>query len=203
LQIDLDRRHYGSLSDGELFALDRDELTEAARKCYDDEMARRGLNEPEQADEVSDEREHGIDHSAEADGDWLADAAVACSYTSVPGGTAASDAEHALAVLQEAGIPCQISVIENDPDDSHGPAFPEFRVMVPGALNLQATSVLDKEIFNAELEASWRTHFEALTDDQLVALHPDVICAGFVDRIARLKKAYNDEIARRFNRSSA
>ena len=52
------------------------------------------------------------------------------------------------------------------------------------------------------LEAEWRSHFEALTDAQLRALTPDVICAGLADRIARLKRAYNEELARRARRSS-
>jgi len=70
-------------------------------------------------------------------------------------------------------------------------------VMVPGALTLIAASVLDRDLFNAELEADWRTHFEALTDAQLGEVNPDLICAGLADRIARLKQAYSDEVARR------
>jgi hypothetical protein len=62
--------------------------------------------------------------------------------------------------------------------------------------------VLDKEIFNEGLETEWRTHFEALTDAQLRALAPDVICAGLADRIARLPRAYHDELARRAMGSS-
>ena len=62
---------------------------------------------------------------------------------------------------------------------------------------LNAISVLDKEIFNAELEADWRTHFAALSDEQLHALKPEVICAGLPDRVERLTRAYHDEIAKR------
>ena len=53
-----------------------------------------------------------------------------------------------------------------------------------------------------QLEADWRTHFASMTDRELGALNSDVICAGLVDRIARLKRAYNDEISRRFRRSA-
>jgi hypothetical protein len=70
--------------------------------------------------------------------------------------------------------------------------------MVPAPLNLKATSILDKEIFNPQLEADWRRHFQSLTDRELGELNPSVICAGLVDRIARLKRAYNDEVTRRF-----
>ena len=205
MQIDLKslRQHYGSLSDDELVAIDRDELIETAQKLYDEELERRGLNQPEQAETDAAEGEYAPGASdAGADADWIEDAACACSYVSQPGGSAATDAENARAALQDAGVPCEISVIEAAPSSGDQPAQHEYRVMVPGALNLKATSILDKEVFNPQLEADWRTHFEELTDDQLVALHPDVICAGLVDRIARLKSAYNDEISRRFKRSS-
>ncbi len=204
MQIDLDdlREHYRSLTDDELLEIEQADLTEAAQQCYDDEITRRGLADHESAapGPESEEAPHAFEE--DADPDWMTDAAIACSYTGYPGGNAASDADHALDVLQNAGIPCQISVAEQDPDNVDGPKFPEFRVMVPGALNLKATSVLDKEIFNVGLEAEWRSHFEALTDAQLRALTPDVICAGLADRIARLKRAYNEELARRARRSS-
>jgi hypothetical protein len=37
------RQHYRSLSDEGLFDIDRADLTEAARACYDEELASRGL----------------------------------------------------------------------------------------------------------------------------------------------------------------
>jgi pimeloyl-ACP methyl ester carboxylesterase len=54
------RQHYADLSDGELLSLNRAELTEIARECYDQEMAQRGLKpvpeaeaeESESADEA-------------------------------------------------------------------------------------------------------------------------------------------------------
>jgi hypothetical protein len=69
--------------------------------------------------------------------------------------------------------------------------------MVPGALNLHATSVLDREIFNPDVEAEWAAHFQALSDEELHALSPEVICAGLEDRLMRLRRAYAAEIARR------
>ncbi len=203
MQIDLAslRQHYGSLADDELLALDREELTEAAQKCYDEEVARRDLAAPEEPEEEPGEYTgSGADHGV--DPDWLEDAACACSYVSQPGGSAATDAENARGALEDAGLPCQVSVVEIAPSSGDQPAQQEYRVMVPGALNLKATAILDKEVFNPQLEADWRTHFEALTDEELAELNPDVICAGLVDRIARLKSAYNDEKARRVKRSS-
>jgi hypothetical protein len=43
----------------------------------------------------------------------------------------------------------------------------------------------------------WRAHFELLSDEELRVLKFDAICAGLRDRLARLKRAYDDEVARR------
>lgn len=46
MDISLDdfRRHFGLLSDESLLATDREELVDAAKTCYDEEIERRGLN---------------------------------------------------------------------------------------------------------------------------------------------------------------
>ncbi len=205
MQIDLEslRRHYRSLSDDELLAVERDELTGAAQKCFDEEVERRGLAEERESEAAPDEGAYeGAISTAGVDPDWLRNAACACSFVSQPGGSAATDAGNAREVLQDAGIPCQVSTVEVAPSTGHRPAQHEYRVMVPGALNLKAASILEKEVFNPQLEADWRTHFASLSDLELGALNPDVICAGLVDRILRLKRAYNDEISRRFRHSA-
>ena len=205
MRIDLEslRKHYQSLSDDELLALDREELTEAARKCLDEECERRGLDAAPEPETPSDQEAYGrASIPAPADSDWLPDGVCACSFVSHPGGTAPSEAENARRALQEAGIPCQVSAAEVARATGDRPAQHEYRVMVPGALNLEAVSILDQEIFNPQLEADWRAHFESLTDRELAALQPEAICAGLLDRIARLKKAYNDEVSRRFRHSS-
>jgi hypothetical protein len=69
--------------------------------------------------------------------------------------------------------------------------------MVPSPLLLMATSVLDREVFNVEQEAEWRAHLAMLSDDELGALTPDAICGGMRDRIARLTRAYQEEVAKR------
>jgi len=194
------RRHYASLSDEELLALDRDELTEVAQKCYDREMERRDLTsslaEEAAADHWRDQPGgHGME--AEAEPDWLESAAVAASFTSHPGAIQAPEAAQACEVLRAAGVPCQINTVEPDPSDDESPRFTDYQVMVPGALNLIAASILDKEIFNAKLEANWRAHLEELSDEELRVLNPAIICEGFLDRARRLKRAYEDEIARR------
>jgi hypothetical protein len=93
----------------------------------------------------------------------------------------------ARAILRHSVIPCYITVNQyQDPgnQDHHeddpraaDPAPPSLVcVMVPGALALHATSILDREIFNEEKEAEWRNHFEALSDKELSALNPDILC---------------------------
>ena len=72
-----------------------------------------------------------------------------------------------------------------------------INVMVPGALILKATSVLDVQMLNEEMEETWRSHFEGLSDAELGALQPDDICAGLLDRAARLRAAYEAAVARR------
>src|SRR5689334_1181236 len=50
------KQAYGNMSDGELLGLDRDELTDVARKCLADELARRGLEKrPGEAPVMRDE----------------------------------------------------------------------------------------------------------------------------------------------------
>jgi hypothetical protein len=205
LQIDLKslRRHYSSLSDDELLALDREELIEAAQKCYDEELERRGLNEAEEPEAPADEQEYAeTSQEIGVDSDGLEDGACVCSFGGQPGGSAASDADNARETLQDAGVPCEVSIVEVAAATGDQPAQHEYRVMVPAALNLKATSILDIQVFNPQLEADWRTHFASLTDSELAALNPDVICGGLVDRIARLKKVYNEEISRRFRHLS-
>jgi hypothetical protein len=85
-------------------------------------------------------------------------------------------------------------VIGDEPTEE-GPGL--LKVMVPGVLNLKATSVLDRDLYNPRLEVEWRALFEDASDRELAALRPDVICAGLLDRAARLKRIYEEEVARR------
>jgi hypothetical protein len=197
------RQHYRSLSDEELSALKREELIEMAQECYDQEWQRRGLVETQESELVEGVEDYEEPSAVdEVEADWLQGAASVASFVSQPGGSPASDADEARLALERAGIPCQISTVEVAPSTADQPAQYEYRAMVPGPLTLKATSILDKEIFNPQIEADWRIHLESLTDKELAALNPDVICAGLFDRIVRLKRSYNDEISRRFRHSS-
>jgi hypothetical protein len=99
--------------------------------------------------------------------------------------------------LHAAGIPCCIVTEKIEEPASEPVTHTLYKVTVPGGENLHAVSVLDREIFNAELEAEWRTHFEELSDEEFRALSLDDLCGGLQDRIDRLKRVYAEEIARR------
>ena len=110
VQIDLEdlRRYYASLPDEALLELDRAELTDAARRCYDEEVAQRDLATSEaQQDQADDEVEAGgaLDPDPGAKPDWLEDAACACVFATFSGSPSGSDAETAREVLQAAGFP--------------------------------------------------------------------------------------------------
>jgi hypothetical protein len=201
------RRHYDSLPDGELLALNRDDLTPAAQAVYDEAMADRGLldgpateavEEPEEGEEVSGEFEEFEDFTEEDEGpepEWMEDAATACAFVIHPGSSEAEKASHARSVLRAAGIPSRVSVTPEESEQSRPRDV--VSVMVPGALALHATSILDRDMFNEEHDMEWRTHMEALSDDDIVRLDPRIFCAGLLDRVARMKRAYAEEIAAR------
>lgn len=214
LNVDDLRRHYASLSDEALRAIDRTELVEIARECYDQELAQRAplkkkaesppraavrvapLDEPEHQEEMEEMAEEELDVDGGDRPEWLEEAACVCTFATFTGGSASADAESAREVLTEAGIPCHVTLRRIDPNPSPPPQS-EYRVMVPGGLNLEAASVLDKEIFNAEIEAEWRAHFAVLSDEDLLGVNQEVLFGGLLDRVERVKKAYNEEVARR------
>jgi len=183
-----------------LLEIDPADLTEVARKCYHGEVEKRGLTEDDEEPHAFDEAGEHAEGTVEVEPDWLDSAACACSYRAIPGSDHPSDAARARDVLLAEGVPCHLSVVSPDPRNEDSPRFAEYRVLVPGSLNLLAVSILDREIFNAELEADWRAHFAELTDADLAKLTPEVICAGLLDRVKRLRRAYQDEIERRISK---
>lgn len=195
------RRRYASLSDEEIQEIDPEGLTELARKCYEREVEARGLAgeaaPPGAREDAGEDAGEEPEESYEAEPDWLERAACACSYTAFPGTNHAPDAARARDALLAAGVPCHLSVSSPEPESDDPQAYDEYRVLVPESLHLKATSVLDKEIFNAELEADWRAHFATLSERELREVKPEVVCAGLLDRVDRLTRAYRDEIARR------
>jgi hypothetical protein len=69
--------------------------------------------------------------------------------------------------------------------------------MVPGDLNLEAGSILDRDIFNADFEAQWKAHLEILSDEELGAVNPEDAFCGLFDRVERVLNTYEAELARR------
>ena len=194
------REHYASLSDDQLLAMNRDDLTEVAQTLYDRELDRRDLK-PDEAESVETGEYHTVRFSKAEDEDDTAAADdgmfIATAFTDHAGSSAAGDAENARRTLQAAGISCEVEVREIPAGTTYSDQRFEYQVLVPTEFTLQATSVLDKEIYNPGLAAEWKTHLADLTDKQLLALNIDAVCAGFLDRAERLRKAYDDEIRRR------
>jgi hypothetical protein len=207
------RQHYDSLSDEALLAVDRNELVEMAQKILDEEVGRRGLarlGAARRMDSIPaqpDLYEKGTEFDGEPSGSgdkpsWLEDAAEVYSYTDLPG--TAAEAENARAVLEAAGIPCYLDFrrisqkASADPEPTH-----QWRLMVPGNLNLRATSVLEHDIFNLDFEADWKTHLETLSDEDLLAMNPQIAFCGLFDRIERVNRVFDEELARRKLRSES
>jgi len=213
LQVDPEylRQHYERLSDEALLEVDRADLVDVAQKCYDEELSRRGLDAHtrkarlERGPAMSsrsdplDELEEGVEETDDVTGaedkpGWLQEAACVLSYSADLG--VVPECENARDVLQAAGIPCYLDLHEieqsNAPEQTH-----DWRVLVPGNFSLRATSVLEKAIFNPEIEAQWRTHLEALSDAELRAVTPRLAYGGLFDRLERVTRAYEEEMARR------
>lgn len=197
------RRHYASLPDGALLALDRNELTDLAKMIYDEEAAKRGLTGgqeyPVELDHGADEMQ-GVEEvtgvETEDEPDWMDEAACACSFT-VRSRQPSDAAADACSVLKAARIPCHLSITQEEPPKAETGPWYAHRLMVPHGMALHAISVLDHDLFNEEQEAEWRSSFEMLSDEELSAIDPEVLCSGLLDRVARLRRAYADEMARR------
>ena len=193
------RKHYVSLSDDEFRLLEREDLTPLARKVFDFEVRRRGLD-IEQADDTATHPTASFSFfrspkEDDAEEDHWSEKAVAVTIFS---GTLPADATSARDALLAAGIPCEITEHEVDPSEEPvSQPYKEYRLMVPEALNLQAASVLDTAIFNERVVVDWKTQLESLSDEELAALNIDALCAGLLDRVERMRKAYRAEVARR------
>jgi hypothetical protein len=88
--------------------------------------------------------------------------------------------------------------ISLDENENAGPAIThQWRLLVPGDLNLRAASVLDRDIFNPDFEKQWRTHLEGLSDDEIRTVNPKVAFCGLFDKVERVTRVYNEEMARR------
>jgi hypothetical protein len=195
MQIDLEhlREEYASYSDEALLAINRADLIEDARRVYDEELASRQRAEKS----LPPEDETGLSLQ-QGDRDWLADAEEVFAAVNLPGLAPAPEAVKARDALLAAGIPCHLELAEIPEDKSSGPSPTSYwRVLVPGQLNLYAANVLDRDIYNEEFEAEWKTLLETFSDEELRAMNPQVVFCGLFDRLERAKRAYAEELARR------
>jgi len=100
--------------------------------------------------------------------------------------------------LEAEGIPCFIDIIEDPLEEGEEPgATARWRVMVPGELNLRATSVLDRDFFNSEFVETWKNHLQMLSDDEVTNARPELIFCGLFDRVERVSQVWQEELERR------
>ena len=213
------RQHYDSLSDEALLAIDRTDLVEVAQAIFDDEVGRRGLapprdalrtharpivpRQPEPPDEEAedDDAEDEIDHDAPGTGekpDWLEEGAEVYSAYVMPESAVQADPTIARDALETAGIPCYLDVCEAPRETrTHPEPTHLWRLMVPSRLNLQARGIIEREMGNQEMEAYWKAHLDVLSDSELLAMTPEVAFCGLFDRIERVNRVYDEEMARR------
>jgi hypothetical protein len=181
------RKHYSSLSDEAFDEIRRDELTSAAQTIYDEERSQR---EPES------EEAPLPNIRLDPEPDWMNDASCACSFPALPGQFNAPDADHVRDVLDAAGIPVYVGAHQEDaPVTSR--QICEIRIMIPSRSMLEAESVLDREIYNPQIEDLWKAHFETLSDKEFRELDFEALIGGLTDRIARLRQAYKEELTAR------
>lgn len=193
MQLDREflRRHYAEMSDEELFSLDREDLVEAARQIFDEEVRNRQRSTPERRPAAV----APLQEDAEMELDWLEDAAEAYSRYVTRGTEPAPEAVQAREVLEDARIPTHLELCEEPGQDDEMQY--RWRVLVPGKWVHRAISVLDRDIFNPEFESQWRAHLEMLTDQDLRVMEPHFAFCGLYDRIERINRAYEEELGRR------
>jgi hypothetical protein len=133
VSLDDFRRHFELLSDETLLATNREELVEGARACYDEELARRGLNAPA----AEEEPVEGVVEDA----DGGSRMALIATFS------VAEEASLARGLLQIAGIPATL-------DNEYSPlgGF-QLHLTVPSEYEQQALEVLESEIPEEELAA--------------------------------------------------
>jgi hypothetical protein len=137
MEISLDdfRRHFELLSDETLLSTNREELVEGGKQCYDEEVARRGLNSPP-GEEIA-ENAAAETHQANPGEELI----LIATYL-IP-----DEANLARGLLQSAEIPFRL---QNELAPLGG--F-QLRLLVPAAYEAEALEVLDSEISEEELAA--------------------------------------------------
>jgi hypothetical protein len=199
------RQQYSLLSDEALLAVNRADLVDVAQQCYDAELKARGLASPRRAWLVEAAApQHRLAANRETkpleEGEkpeWLDEAAEVFSRAVRRGTQPEDDVADARDAIEAAGIPCYVHLERVPAEKEPRPEVDRWQVLVPGNLNLRATNILDRDIFNNDFEAEWRTLLETFSDDEVRAMNPRVVFCGLFDRIERVTRVYEEEIRRR------
>ena len=133
MQVDLDdfRRRYAELSDEALLVLERDDLVDLARDCYDAELAHRGLRRTSSSPPATEVQD-------------LGELVEAARFSS------SSEADLARALLESAAIPCYL---EHEFAGKTLRVSDGFRLLVPVSLLESAREVLETPVSDEELAA--------------------------------------------------
>ena len=204
------RKHYSSLSDEALLAIDRDDLLELAQSLYDAEMVERGLGSSREVAAKDGSREWAVendefsnlDESSEVEENedapaWLDGAAEVYSVVALPRRNDQERVADARQALEAAGIPCHLEQVELIEEAPTPVGTHRWRILVPGKLELQAISTLERDLSNADFEAGWRMLLEECSDSELRKMDPETVFCGLFDRVHRVKQAYEEEFQRR------
>jgi len=129
------RRHFDLLSDEALLDTKREELTEVAQQCLDEELAKRGLHAA--GEEVPEEDEPAADEPSPEQEELV----VVATYDD------AEEADGAKALLDEANIP---SRLVQDATDMEGT---QMELLVPATDLFKALDALGLHLSDEELAA--------------------------------------------------
>jgi hypothetical protein len=137
VQIDPEdfKRHYAMLSDAALLEIDRDELVDVARACYDAELAERNLAPEEPQPSAPAVETTG----GQADGELQ----LVGTFLSM------EEANFARGLLQSADVPCSL---ENEFSAAYSGAG-ALRLLVPASVYDRACEILEAEISEEDLIA--------------------------------------------------
>lgn len=127
--------------------------------------------------------------------EWLEEGISVFALQMTPGDDSAGRLDDAVAILEDAGVPCH-AVIKEVERAGRQP-YLEGELLVPANQHLRASSLIDLHLLNEELEEEWKGHFETLSDDELLEMEAEDLVAGLKDRAERLKRAYEDELLKR------
>jgi hypothetical protein len=136
------REHFGMLSDATLLKTKREDLVDAAKTIFDQEIAHRGLNKTGNVPGVE---EHAAEEDQHAEPGEETEAAENEPLVSVGSYTIVEEARLARGLLQIAGIPCGL---QNEKS-----ALGALHLMVPESHVGAALEVLGGEISEEELAA--------------------------------------------------